>query len=57
VRTNEVYTGVNIYAQLQAMSNTSEVRSFTLSDAGGGGVPGGLSTPPDEHEPLVIPEN
>jgi hypothetical protein len=57
VRTNESYTGVNLYADLQAMSNTADVRSFTLSDGGGGSASGGTFVPPEEHEPLVIPEN
>jgi murein DD-endopeptidase MepM/ murein hydrolase activator NlpD len=54
VRTNEVYTGANIYEQLKAMSNTSDVRSLTLSDGARGGSLGGFE---EEPEPLVIPEN
>ena len=56
VRTNEVYSGANIYTGLQELSNTSEVRSFTLSDSGGAGSSQGTVVPPEEHEPLVIDE-
>jgi murein DD-endopeptidase MepM/ murein hydrolase activator NlpD len=55
VRTSENYVGINIYETLKATANTSDVTTLTVS--GGGGVSGGSATTPDEHEPLVLPEN
>jgi murein DD-endopeptidase MepM/ murein hydrolase activator NlpD len=55
VRTNENYTGVNIYETLKATANTSDVTTLTIS--AGGGVSGGSASFPDEHEPLVEQEN
>lgn len=54
VRTSEKYVGVNIFELLDATGNTSGVKTITVT--GSGGATGGSGSP-DEHEPLVIPEN